>query len=119
MRPNNPILLNAVTNAGTVVSAPAMDISFMTTGSVQVTFTDVAAAGTFLLQASNDPVELLPGGEQPLHWSTIPNTSTSVTAGASQLITVQTLNYKWFRVHWVSSAGAGTLTATGFFQGEN
>jgi hypothetical protein len=116
MRPNNPILFNAVANTGTKLSA-AVDTSVMFTGSFQATFSDGTAAGTLVIQASNDPFEILPANEAPQTWIDIANTSTSVASGASKLITVQTLNYRWIRAKWTQSGGSGTLTVVAFLQG--
>lgn len=116
MRPSNPILILAASNTGTKLSA-AISSQFMVSGSFQAFFSDSGAAGTLVIQASNDPTELLPAGEAPQHWNDIPNTSTSVTSGATTLIPVPVLNYKYIRAKWTQSGGAGTLTVTGFMQG--
>lgn len=110
MRFSNPTLINAITNAGTVNSV-AVPTQFETSGSFQISFTDSGAAGTFVVQASNDP------GLTPVNWNTIPNTSTSITAGATTLVTVAILNYRWIRAQFIHSAGAGTFTVNGFMFG--
>jgi hypothetical protein len=117
MRPNNLILLNAVNNATT--QSVAFDCSFMVTGSFQASFSDNTTTGTIVMQASDDPIELLPAGAAPTNWSPIPNTSTVIAAGALTLMPVQTINFRWIRVSWTRTAGAGTLTVTGFMQGFN
>jgi len=116
MKFNNPILLNAVANTGTKMSQ-AIPTQFMWSGSFQATFTDGSAAGTLVIQASNDPIELLPSGETPVSWTNIANAQATVTSGGSVLITIANLNYRWIRCSWTQSAGAQTLTVTAFLQG--
>ena len=115
IRPNNPVMMSAVANTGTKVST-AIDARQIYSGSIQATFTDGAAAGTLILQGSNDPIEELPAGEAPQNWSTVPNASATVSSGATTLITCQWLNYRWLRASWAQSGGAGTLNVNGFFQ---
>ncbi len=123
MRPNNPILLSAVSNSGTKNSV-AIDASYIISGSIQANFSDSAAAGTLTLQGSNDPSAGLStdanGNLIPVHWDTVKNGSISATAtvsaGALTTISMQWLNYRWLRVEWTQSSGAGTITVNGFFQ---
>lgn len=116
MKWNNPILLDAATNSGTKYS-PILDASHLYNGSFQIYFSDGSAAGTVVLQGSNDPQSKLPGNEDPQNWNDIANTSTSVTSGSSKLVSVAQLNYRWIRLKWTQSGGAGTVTANGFFFG--
>lgn len=125
MLPNNPILLNAVANTGTKVSS-AIDSAFIVSGSIQAVFSDAAAAGSLTLQGSNDPLPLPvdSGGHPiPVHWDTVKNGTISATAtvssGALTTIGMQWLNYRWLRVSWTQSGGAGTITVNGMFQGMN
>jgi hypothetical protein len=109
MRYQNEQILKSVSNTGTVVSA-RIDASYLTMATVQATFTDAAAAGTLKLQGSNDVV---PGTIQPTNWSDIPSTTATVTAGGTACTppTTAPFCYRWIRVVFVSSAGAGTLSA--------
>lgn len=118
MRPSNPVLMNAVSNTGTKVSV-AIDSRFMTTATLQATFTDATAGGTLTLQGSNDPFEELPGGEAPQNWVLIPNATWTIASGADTLTQPITICYRWVRASWVSSAGAGTFNVNGFFIGFN
>lgn len=115
MRPNNPILINGEDATVDQVS-DWIDSAFIFTGSVQVYFSANDAAGTFVLQASDEPYESLPGGESPQHPIDIPNTSTSVASGAAKLISVAQMNYRWIRAKWTPSGGSpGTINCNGFF----
>lgn len=123
MSPLNNILINAQPNTGTVASI-AIDGRFLFSGSIQANFSDSGAGGTLTLQGSNDPQEGLqqsaPNIYVPIHWDTVKNGSISATAtvssGALTTISMQWLNYRWIRVVWIQSAGAGTVTVNGFFQ---
>lgn len=99
----NSVAIAAQSNTGTVNSAAytAYETVF---ASVQATFTDGAAAGALNLQASND------AGTSPSNWNTI--ATQSVASGATTLIPKTETCYRWLRVQFVSSGGAGTLTAT-------
>lgn len=101
----NTEIFAAITNTGTIVS-PAVDSRFYTAATVQAKFTDATAAGTLTLQGSNDPTS-------PTNWNNIPNLTATVASGA--LTTTPTaaapLCFMWIRASFVSSAGAGTITA--------
>ena len=107
MRFLNEVALAAASNTGTVTSA-AIDASNLFAASAQAKFTDGTAAGTLVLQGSND----LPTPGGPTNWSDIPNTSQSVSSGALTLVPRTEICYRYIRVSWTSSGGAGTLTAT-------
>lgn len=117
LRPNNPILFNAVTNSSTKTSA-VIDAAFILQGTIIATFSDGAAGGTLVLQGSNDPASQTPGGEGPQTWVSVPNTSQTVASGATTLIPLTQLCFRWLRLSWTSSAGAGTINAYGMFQGQ-
>lgn len=109
MRSFNDPVFAAVTNTGTVTSI-AIDASYLISATVQAKFTDVAAAGTLKLQASND-------NALPTNWNDIPNSSATVASGA--LTTTPPIaapfSYRWIRAVFVSSGGAGTIN--GVMQG--
>jgi len=75
-------------------------------------FSDSTAAGTLVLQASDDPTQFgnLPSLVKITDWITIPNTSQTVTAGSSVLIPSTEICYRWVRVLWTPSAGSGTIS---------
>ena len=101
---NEPILVSA-SNTGTVVSA-AVDSRFRWGATVQAKFTDSSAAGTLKIQGSNDPVA-------PTNWNDIPNMTASVTSGSTTATPNSDvpLCYQFIRVVFVSSGGAGTVSA--------
>jgi len=104
METRNYAAMAALVNSGTVYSA-AINAQFLLGATAQATFTDSTAAGTLSLQASNDP-------GTPINWNAIPNTSATVSAGATTMTPIQSapFAYQWIRVVWVSSGGAGTIT---------
>jgi hypothetical protein len=118
MRPSNPILMQALDASATVYSN-AIPGDFILYGSAQAVFSSGTLGGAFKLQCSNDSVSNLPAGEAPQNWTDIPNTSQTVTSGATALIPSLQVTYKWIRAAWVPSTGTGTITATGLFQGAN
>lgn len=100
---NSPVI-NAVANTGTVVSA-AFDGTYLVNCTAQAKFTDAAAAGTLKIQCSNDPVN-------PTNWNDVPLATAAVASGALTMTPILStpLCYKWLRVSFTSSGGAGTLT---------
>lgn len=112
MSPLHKAFINAAANTGTVVSE-VIDAQFLTSGSIQAAFSDAAAAGTLLLQCSNDP-------NPPANWDTVKNGSLSASAtvasGALTTISMQWLNFRWLRISWTRSGGAGTFSVNGQFQ---
>lgn len=98
MRYVNFSLLNE-SDTGNVESDP-MDCNQIVSASFHVYFNDVIAEGTVKLQASNDicDTQYLPSQFTPTEWVDIPNQSASITAGASALLTIPQMSYRWVRV---------------------
>lgn len=104
-----------------VLSAPdtvsqtsaAIDAVELYAASFQASFGDASAAGTIHLEASNDitHAQYIPATFTPTNWTIVPNTTETVTAGASTLIPYTLSSYRWLRVVFTSSA-AGTTTIT-------
>lgn len=75
---------------------------------IQIVFTGTPT-GTFSLQGSADPFDSgIPG--YPANWTTIADTSTSVTAAGSLMYNVQEPAYNWVRVQYTDTSG-GSSTA--------
>ena len=112
---NQPFIIN---NASTT-STQAIDCTNTLRGSAQAVFSDPAAAGTLEFQASDDQTNAgnLPADFTPTHWSVIPGTAQTVTAGATTLIPYTEFSYRWVRVTFISTGGAGTITISPNFLG--
>jgi hypothetical protein len=112
---NDVIIIN---NSGTSSTA-AIDTTNTLRGSAQAVFSDGAAAGSLKLQGSNDFTNAgnLPSNFVPTHWNDIPSTTQAVTAGATTLIPSTEFSYRWIRVTFVSTGGAGTITVLPNFLG--
>lgn len=112
MRTLNKVLMSAVANDGNKESV-AVDASQIYAFSAIGTFTDAASAGTLKIQGSNDvPVDTVnPPQFVPTNWADVPATAGgTVTAGTSIAVEKTQVNYRWLRVTWTRSAGAGTFT---------
>lgn len=124
LRPSTVVFFSAQANTAGQKNSAVIDASQVMSGSLQASFSDVAAAGTLVLQCSNDSPEGLThssnGMPIPTNWSTCANGSTTgsvaVSGGALSFLSLQWLNSRWLRVIWTRSAGAGTLTVTGQLQ---
>ena len=101
-----------IANSGTS-STQAIDTTNTLRASAQAVFTDGTAAGILSLQGSNDQTNAgnLPADFTPTHWSTIVSAS-ATTAGAITMIPSTELSYRWIRIVFVSTGGAGTITVS-------
>lgn len=98
-------------------TSSAIDAVELYAASFQANFGDSTAAGTIHLEASNDitHAQYVPSTFTPTNWTTVPNTTETVTAGASTLIPFTNTSYRWLRVVFTSSvAGSSTITVNMF-----
>lgn len=100
----NTALLSATTGAGTVTSS-AVDASLWQSVSVQAQATSTFA-GTFAIQASNDPA-----GTTPTNWDDVASSSATINSSTSYLKTFSNQPYQWLRVRITSGSGSGTASA--------
>lgn len=108
MKYTNTTVLSAVDTASQ--TGNQVDASQLFAASFHAFFGDATAAGTLKLQASND---LCPIGYQPstfaaTNWVDIPNKTASIASGASALITVDQMTYRWVRAVYTRSGGGST-----------
>jgi hypothetical protein len=119
MRHLNKNIIDAVANNGDKQSA-AINTEQVYAISAIATFTDAASAGTLKFQGSNDvPIDTVaPPSFVPTNWADIPATAGgTVTAGTSIAIEKTSLCYRWVRLTWTRSAGAGTFSVNANTQG--
>jgi len=111
MRNVNCIVLSAPDTAS--ASGSAIDANQLVSASFQAVFADTSVAGTLQIQASNDIYNdryNFPEGKfQPTNWTNVPSGSATVTAGASALILLPQIAYRWLRVVFTEST-PGTST---------
>lgn len=89
-----------------------VDANQLVSGSFHIYFGDVNAAGTFKLQASNDPCAYgnLAKDFTVTNWVDIPSQTATITAGASALLTIANMTYRWVRaVMTITTPGATTV----------
>lgn len=87
--------------AGADFTSVEMGLGDLDRFSIQVDFTGGALAGTLWLQASNDNAD----------WVNVTDSDQAITSGASHMWNVQGAAYKFVRVFWDYTSGAGTLSA--------
>lgn len=102
-------ILSAVDTASQ--NGNVIDANQLISGSFMAYFGDITATGTFKIQASNDPCAS--GGPTanlfvPVNWVDIPSASVAVASGASVLITIAQMNYRWIRAVYTRSAGGSS-----------
>lgn len=95
-------------------SGAGIDSNQLVSASFQAVFGDAQAAGTFKLQASNDKYNARynypEGNFTPTNWTDIPNQSATIASGASALLTIPNMCYRWIRATYTSTAtGAQTI----------
>lgn len=76
------------------------------------TYTDNTAAGTLKFQASNDQTNSgnIAADFTPTNWVDVTNGSVSVTTGGTVQVQINPVCYRWYRLVWTRSAGAGTFS---------
>lgn len=111
MRTLNFAPINGVSNDGNKVS-DAIDMSQVFAISAIGTFSDAASTGTLKLQGSNDiPVDTVaPPQFVPTNWADVPSATVAVTAGGTVVFEKNPICYRWVRVSWTRTAGAGTFS---------
>lgn len=89
-----------------------IDANQLVSASFQATFGNGDEAGTFKIQASNDLFTSDNPSFVVTNWTDIPSATASISSGASSLITINQLSYRWIRAVYTRSGGgaAGKLT---------
>lgn len=89
------------------------DSNQLVSASFMAVFGDATVDGTFKIQASNDPCAFgnMAVDFTPTNWVDIPSATATITNGASALITIANMTYRWVRAVWaVTGAGVQTVT---------
>jgi hypothetical protein len=121
MRQVNQVVLSAVDTASQ--NGVQIDSNQLINASFQAVFGDSSAAGTFLIQASNDVAPLNYSGSSSAqfvatNWTNIPNATATITAGGSAIISLSEMSYRWLRaVYTHSSGGSSTVKVSMFGMG--
>lgn len=85
------------------------DLGDLDTYSVQVSFTGVNVVGTLTLEsASTDPT---------VGFVTVLNSSQAIAASGGHMYNVLGAGYRFIRLKWVYTSGAGNIKATIFVKG--
>ena len=97
--------VNTASQNGIVV-----DANQLVSGSFLAYFGDATATGTFKIQASNDPCPFgnTAANFTPTHWADIPSASVAIAAGASQLILIPNMAFRWVRAVYTRGSGGST-----------
>lgn len=110
MRNINCIALSADDSVSS--NGSAIDSNQLVSSSFQAIFGDATAAGTFKIQASNDTYNArynYPEGTfAPANWTDIPNATASIASGASAILLLGQMSYRWVRAVYTSSSGGST-----------
>ncbi len=106
MRTVNVNVLSATDTASH--NGAAIDSNQLIWVSFQAVFGDSTAAGTFEIQASND---LYADRYQsylftPTNWTTVG--TAAVSSGASEMIVINPVTYRWLRVVYISASGGSS-----------
>lgn len=100
------IISNQSMNANIV--SGAYDLNQMAMYAVQAVYSG-NPTGTILLQASCDPVSL---SSQVVNWTTIANSSVSISSAGSSSWNYSLIGYRWVQVVYTFSSGSGTLNVS-------
>ncbi len=105
----NTIVLSAVDTSSQ--NGPQIDSNQLISASFQTIFGDATAAGTIKIQASNDPAPTHYTAQSNFtvtNWVDIPSATATITSGASSIITIPQLSYRWLRAVYTRSSGGST-----------
>ena len=94
------------TQAAATVTSAAIPALNLFACSVQIATTGSGAAGTLVLQASNDDSNA--SNFVPTNWAAVPTASVSVSGAGSFLIPKLDVCYQWLRVVYTNT-GSGTI----------
>lgn len=113
MRSLNEVILNAGNASGNLVS-DGVSLEYQLGFSMQAVITG-APIGTLSLQGSNDSGFNGPGGgpvhgQNVVNWTDISNSSQPVTGAGTASVNFQGVFYKWVRMIYIATSGAGTIT---------
>jgi len=118
MKTVNTAIISDATNAST--ESVAIDTLQVYAASFMAVFTDNSAAGTLKLQFSNDvsKSQNLPSGWTPTNWLDVPSATVTVSSGATSSIPMPlSFSYRWLKLVWTRTGGAGTFTVNMNSQG--
>jgi hypothetical protein len=97
------------TQAAATINSSAILSLNMFYASAQIVCTG-AAAGTLVIQASNDDLTTTPASNQlPVNWSNIPSATVTVTGAGVYLIPKFDLCYQYIRASYTNT-GSGTIS---------
>ena len=106
MRFNNTQVLSITSSAsGGASGGSYIDANQICAASFQILPSNTNPTGTFKIQASNEPIAVLPAGEGPQNWTDIPSASGAVTSGGSFIILVPVVSFRWMRAYWSHTSG--------------
>jgi hypothetical protein len=103
MKTSNVVLLSAVDGGVTEASA-GISVGFYQDFTVHA-FTTGTAAGTLVIQGSNDV------SATPSNWADVASTSAAMTSSTPYLKSVSNAPFEWIRVSYSGASGTGNLTA--------
>ncbi len=87
-------------DAGSNFESVPMDLGDFTNYAVQVEFSSATLNGTLALEGSLDKTV----------WTTIPDSTQTVTSGGPHLWSATTAGYRYVKAVWTRSSGTGTAT---------
>lgn len=108
MRHANFVALSGADTAS--VNGSQIDANQIIQASFQIVFADATATGTFKLQASNDICndQYQPNTFTVTNWTDIPSATAAIASGASALLSLNNMAYRWVRAVYVRSSGGST-----------
>lgn len=108
------LVLNVDASANQTSAVILNEIAFQ--GSIQYVFTG-SPVGNLFAEVSNDfsPDKT---GVGVVNWTAYPTSGTvAISASGNGIISMPTFAYKWLRLRYAVTSGAGTLSAVAFLQG--
>lgn len=110
-------------SAAAGINSNAIDLQQGSLAAIQAVWTGATAIGTASLQISNDNVAVPAAGSanpgvNVVNWSTYTGSTTSISGAGNFLWNLNNVGYRWLRLNYTSSSGAGTLNAILTYKGD-
>ena len=96
------IQLISAQDAGSNITSIPVDLGDLRDFSIHIDFSGATLGGSLTLQASNDQTDFV----------TVSGSTQVIASAASHVYNVQGAAYRYVRLTWTQTGGAGTMTAT-------
>ena len=118
MRIANDQLLSSPVDLSSNYNSVAIWLGHADSYAIQLVFSGASIEGDFKLQVSNDPGQPSRATELTRddieNWTDLPSSTQSITEGGNHMWGAGCAPYRWVRIVWIYTTGAGSLDSVRF-----